>query len=303
MANVSLTNYASQVAEIERQKKLAELLQQQAQQPIEIQSYKGTQAPIPWSAVLAKVLGQVGGQIKEARAIKQAGALKEAGMAEALRQYGDTNKMAEQLTPMAQAPSGPSMATPAQTAIALGGVPTLGGSVGPSAPQAGMMPGMKAAAPPVAAPAPPPRAQTFMTPQEQQAAGRRLAVSGLPTGDILGAAAVRTGEAAQTREQSLEDEKRELRNKIYTSGAGDTSFTVDPITGQRTVINVNPKAPQIKSAIDPTTGQVVSWTLDDQGKATMVTSGEFTPTTEKEYNKLPKGTQYIGADGSTRVKT
>ena len=75
MATVSLTNYASQVAEIERQKKLAEMLQQQAQQPIEIQSYKGTQAPIPWSAVLAKVLGQVGGQIKEARAIKQAGAL------------------------------------------------------------------------------------------------------------------------------------------------------------------------------------------------------------------------------------
>ena len=75
MATVSLTNYASQVAEIERQKKLAELLQQQAQQPIEIQSYKGIQAPIPWSAVLAKVLGQVGGQIKEARATKKAGEL------------------------------------------------------------------------------------------------------------------------------------------------------------------------------------------------------------------------------------
>jgi hypothetical protein len=73
--NVSLTSYSSQLAEIDRQKRLANLLQQQAQTPIEIQSYKGTQAPIAWTSVLAKVLGQVGGQMKEARAIKKEGEL------------------------------------------------------------------------------------------------------------------------------------------------------------------------------------------------------------------------------------
>lgn len=75
MANVSLTSYASQLAEIDRQKRLANLLQTQAQEPIEIQSYKGTQAAIPLTSVLAKLLNQVGGQMKEARAIKREGEL------------------------------------------------------------------------------------------------------------------------------------------------------------------------------------------------------------------------------------
>jgi hypothetical protein len=56
MPQVSLTDYGSQLAEIQRRQKLADILTQQAEQPIEIQSYKGTQAPIPWTAVLAKAL-------------------------------------------------------------------------------------------------------------------------------------------------------------------------------------------------------------------------------------------------------
>jgi hypothetical protein len=54
--NVSLTNYDAQLANAQRRQKLAEMLQEQANAPIDIQSYKGVQAPISWGAVLAKAL-------------------------------------------------------------------------------------------------------------------------------------------------------------------------------------------------------------------------------------------------------
>lgn len=56
MANVSLTDFGPQAKEIERRRRLAELLQEQAGQPLEIQSYQGIQAPISPFAVLAKGL-------------------------------------------------------------------------------------------------------------------------------------------------------------------------------------------------------------------------------------------------------
>jgi hypothetical protein len=54
--NVSLTNYDAKLIDAQRRQKLAEMLQTQANAPIDIQSYKGVQAPIPWTAVLAKAL-------------------------------------------------------------------------------------------------------------------------------------------------------------------------------------------------------------------------------------------------------
>jgi hypothetical protein len=54
VSNISL--FAPQMADIERQRQMAEMLQQQANAPIEIQSYRGIQAPIPTTAVLAKAL-------------------------------------------------------------------------------------------------------------------------------------------------------------------------------------------------------------------------------------------------------
>ena len=56
MATVSLTNYDAQLADAQRRQKLAEMLQEQANAPIDVQSYKGVQAAIPWTAVLAKAL-------------------------------------------------------------------------------------------------------------------------------------------------------------------------------------------------------------------------------------------------------
>ena len=61
MATVDLTPYSSQIADIQRRQKLAEMLTEQGQQDIPIQSYNGTQAPIPWTAVLAKMLNSYEG--------------------------------------------------------------------------------------------------------------------------------------------------------------------------------------------------------------------------------------------------
>lgn len=56
MASVSLTDFGPQAKEIERRRRLAELLQEQAGQPIEILSGGGVQAPISPFSVLAKGL-------------------------------------------------------------------------------------------------------------------------------------------------------------------------------------------------------------------------------------------------------
>lgn len=56
MPNVSLTSYDAQLADAQRRQKMAEMLQEQANAPFDIQSYKGVQAPIPFTAVLAKAL-------------------------------------------------------------------------------------------------------------------------------------------------------------------------------------------------------------------------------------------------------
>lgn len=74
MATVSLTSYDAQLADAQRRQKLAEMLQEQANAPIEIQSYRGVQAPIPFTAVLAKALqgGLAGYQSKKADELKAA---------------------------------------------------------------------------------------------------------------------------------------------------------------------------------------------------------------------------------------
>ncbi len=61
-------DFVSQQAQIQRQQKLAEALQQQSDQDIPIQSYNGTQAPIPMTAILAKALQKISGNIQAGRA-------------------------------------------------------------------------------------------------------------------------------------------------------------------------------------------------------------------------------------------
>lgn len=59
MGSVSLTNYDSQIAELDRRQKLADALAQQSQAPIQLQSYNGIKAmPSKWEA-LSKILAGI----------------------------------------------------------------------------------------------------------------------------------------------------------------------------------------------------------------------------------------------------
>jgi hypothetical protein len=125
--NVSLTNYDAQVADAQRRQKMAEMLQEQANAPFDIQSYKGVQAPIPWTAVLAKALqgGLAGYQGKKADELKAAlGEQTRKGLSDYLQQssanYKIPNIQASPLMkeeqvrqPMAQPVGLQSMAPPA----------------------------------------------------------------------------------------------------------------------------------------------------------------------------------------------
>lgn len=92
MANSDIYTYdpALQAAQIARQQKMAELLQQQGEQPIDIQSYQGTQAPISWGSVLAKALKSGLGTYLGGKADQGAAALQSKSLAEA-KAYYDPN--------------------------------------------------------------------------------------------------------------------------------------------------------------------------------------------------------------------
>jgi hypothetical protein len=64
--------YEAQAAAIERRQKLADLLQQQSRSPIEIQSYKGIQAPISTAAGLSKILDSAMAGYEEGDTARQA---------------------------------------------------------------------------------------------------------------------------------------------------------------------------------------------------------------------------------------
>lgn len=68
MRNVSLTDFRATQEAAERQKRLAAALREQSTAPIQIQSYNGIQAPIPWTEVLAKALAGYAANRKETKA-------------------------------------------------------------------------------------------------------------------------------------------------------------------------------------------------------------------------------------------
>lgn len=68
---ISLTDYGAEAADIDRRRKMAELLQQQALTPIEQQTAGGRVIPISWTQGLAKLLQGGVGAYKEAQAAKE----------------------------------------------------------------------------------------------------------------------------------------------------------------------------------------------------------------------------------------
>ncbi len=108
--NISLTapDYGAQQMQIQRQQQLAQALQQQADAPIQIQSYNGTQAPIPYTAVLAKALSRIAANMQGDRAIKAQGDLtksEQQAAIDALQRFGKnpdtTNQAADPFNNMA----------------------------------------------------------------------------------------------------------------------------------------------------------------------------------------------------------
>lgn len=63
--------YDLQMLQLQRKQRMADLLRQQAAQPIDVQSGGGAPAPISWGSVLGKVLSGVGASMKEGRADQQ----------------------------------------------------------------------------------------------------------------------------------------------------------------------------------------------------------------------------------------
>ena len=330
MPDISLTDYSSQLAANARQQRMAELLQQQSMEPIQVMSAGGVPAPIPWTAVLAKVLQAGAGAYKASRAEKGAAKIKAAQGTEA-KDYikgtrtgsqislpgvttpADLNRSAANLdtdpglkykiaamldrgNPAAQggpAPQGtPAMPTPpmptqlampAQTPM--GGQPPMGGPPMPAQPSMSMFPQSGPSAPLIA-----PQLTRDITTAEQESRYEEAANSDNP----------RLAAWGQRHLDEIDTIKAEGR-KVITVGDGDKIGRVTDKGFEE--LGSNPKGLTIRSGIDPITGQVVSWTVDGKGKATIITSGEFTPTTEEEYKSLPVGAEYIGPDGSTKRKT
>ena len=88
--------YEAQAAAIERRQKLADLLQQQSRSPIEIQSYKGIQAPISKAAGLSKILDSAMAGYEEGAAARQAEEAAKSQEADTKYTLGEVDKATSQ---------------------------------------------------------------------------------------------------------------------------------------------------------------------------------------------------------------
>ena len=146
MANsiVALTDTASQVAELQRRQKLAEALAAQGAAPIEVQSYKGIQAPISPFSGLAKVLQAYLGAKQAADAVKGEKEARKTEREEATSYFenlGKTPDISRFETPVSAQEAMQQTAVPALTPVAPAGPPEtmqVGGT--PTDMQGGAMP-------------------------------------------------------------------------------------------------------------------------------------------------------------------
>ena len=128
-SSIALTDTASQIAELQRRQKLAEALSAQGAAPIEVQSYKGIQAPISPFSALAKVLQTYLGAKQAADVVKGEKEARKTAREEsqtALKQYYGNPEFSKFENPM----SAQEAVVPALTPVAppetiqMGGVPT-----------------------------------------------------------------------------------------------------------------------------------------------------------------------------------
>lgn len=104
MAKIEYIPYANQQAEIERQRKFAQLLQQQASEPLESQQVSGIVVPTsPWLG-LAKALQMGLGSYMESKAAKRESELKKSGQEEAQKYFSNLADYAQGKEVSGQAP-------------------------------------------------------------------------------------------------------------------------------------------------------------------------------------------------------
>jgi hypothetical protein len=195
MANsiVALTDTASQIAELQRRQKLAEALSAQGAAPIEVQSYKGIQAPISPLSGIAKVLQAYLGAKQSADIAKGDKEARQTARDEAVS-YLESMKRTPDIgrfeTPVSVEDARQQAAVPALTPVApagppemmqVGGVPTdMQGGVTPTASVQAPMPQVYSDAQPSAYMGP---QATVMpgrerTPQERMAMALQAQMSG-----------------------------------------------------------------------------------------------------------------------------
>jgi hypothetical protein len=191
---INLTDTTSQIAELQRRQKLAEALAAQADQPIEVQSYKGIQAPISPFSVLAKVLDTYTSKKDIADAIKREAEVRNTERDQAtnyLQNYEKMPDFSKFENPVSAQEATQQAAIPALTPVApagppetmqVGGVPDMQGNVTPSATVQAPMPQVYNNAQPSTYAGPqatvtPGRATT---PQERMASLLQASMSGNP---------------------------------------------------------------------------------------------------------------------------
>ena len=122
MPDISLTDYSSQLAANARQQRMAELLQQQSMEPIQVMSAGGVPAPIPWTAVLAKVLQSGASAYASKKAEKNEAKIK------AARETASEARLAQAISPTFRQTL---TNTPADLAASMKGMVPFKGSASP----------------------------------------------------------------------------------------------------------------------------------------------------------------------------
>jgi hypothetical protein len=295
MPDISLTDYSSQLAANARQQRMAELLQQQSMEPIQIMTAGGAQVPIPFTAALAKVLQSGLGAYKASRAEKGAAKIKAAQGTEA-RDYikgtrtgsqislpgvttpADLNRSAANLdtdpglkykiaamldrgNPAAQggpAPQGtPAMPTPPMpTQLAMPAQTPMGGQPPMGGPPMPAQPTMSMF--PQSGPRAPliaPQLTRDITTEEQEARYEEAANSDNP----------RLAAWGQRHLDEIDTIKAEER-KLITVGAGDQIGRI--AGGKFTKLVSAPQVPKRKSAYDSFGNVIVSWEEPPEGGIT-----------------------------------
>ena len=122
MPDISLTDYSSQLAANARQQRMAELLRQQAMEPIQVMTAGGAQVPIPITAVLAKALQSGLGAYTASRAEKKEAKIK------AAREAASEARLAQAISPTFRQTL---TNTPADLAASMKGMVPFKGSASP----------------------------------------------------------------------------------------------------------------------------------------------------------------------------